>query len=379
MGMGTRALHDGGGAAEQVEASHALTRRLTPRRQGRPADSGSAAPSSPPRREAPRPRTWCPTCRALFRGDDLARCPRHGDELQPAELDPLVGTTLADRYAIEDVIGEGGLGRVYRARHARLARRYAIKVPFGDVAFDPTMSARFRREADITGRLDHPHVVAARDVGDTAAGLPYLVMDLAEGENLGDAIARGPLPGARAIEVLGELLTGLLHAHGHGVIHRDLKPDNVVLTERGAVIIDFGIAALRDDRARGRRRRRLTPAGALLGTPRYMAPEQACGQPVDARTDLFALGVILYEMLAGVPPFEGRALEIADQHRSCATPAIAERVPGLVVDDRLELLAHWMMARERLARPQHGGEVLDALRAIARPAPDGDGAFTLLG
>ena len=310
---------------------------------------------------------WCPTCRALFRGG-FRRCPHHGDELRPADTDPLVGTTLAERYVIEGVIGEGGLGRVYRARHVRMSRRYAIKVPFGDIAFDAPVRARFLREAEIASRLDHPNVVAALDVDETATGLLYMAMDLAEGDSLADLIGRGPLPRAHVHEVLGALLAGLVHAHERGVVHRDLKPDNIILTETGARIVDFGIAALHDDLSR---RTRLTAEGTIIGTPEYMAPEQVTGQPVDARTDLFSLGVILYEMLAGVLPFDGAAMEVAVQHVSCDPPPIAERVPGLAVDPRLETLARWLMAKEPSARPQRADHVIAELRAIAASSSAG--------
>ena len=221
-----------------------------------------------------------------------------------ADADPLLGQILGGRYVIEALIGEGGLGRVYRARHVQITRRYAVKVPFGDVAGDDRLRRRFAQEAEAAGRLEHPNLVHVLDVGETDAGLLYLIMDFVDGQSLARSIARGPMAPAAVARLIGQIAAGLGHAHDRGLVHRDLKPDNVLIvaSDHGPVarIVDFGIAIFRDDDAS-----RVTTQGIVMGTPHYMAPEQATGGKLDARTDLFALGVILYELLAGVLPFEG--------------------------------------------------------------------------
>jgi serine/threonine-protein kinase len=310
-------------------------------------------------------RASCPTCHAVFRGGFL-RCPRDGALLSSADVDPLVGTVLAERYQIESVIGEGGIGRVYRARHVRMSRRFAIKVPFGELGYDDKVRARFLQEAEATSRLQHPNVIGVVDVGETAAGLLYMAMDLAEGVSLAEVIFQGPLARDRAASIAEQIAEGLAHAHERGLVHRDLKPENIILEPDGAGgdrarIVDFGIAILRDaDGNSGR----LTTEGIVLGTPHYMAPEQATNQEIDHRTDLFALGLILYEMLAGVLPFDGNPVEVARKNLGADPPRITTRVPGLAADPHLQALAFWLMQKRPAERPQRAAEVVDVLRLI---------------
>ena len=313
-------------------------------------------------------RASCPTCHAVFRGG-FQRCPQDGAELAHDGIDPLVGTVLAERYQIESVIGEGGIGRVYRARHVRMSRRYAIKVPFGELAYDTKVRARFLQEAEATSRLQHPNVIGVVDVGETAAGLLYMAMDLAEGTSLAEVIhQQGPLAPSRVLRIAEQMAEGLGHAHERGLVHRDLKPENVILEREGTPdervrIVDFGIAILRDaDGNSGR----LTTEGIVLGTPHYMSPEQACNLEIDNRTDLFALGLIIYEMLAGVLPFDGTPVEVARKNLGAQPPRITQRVAGLVPDPHLQALAFWLMEKRPEARPQRAVEVVEVLRLIAR-------------
>ena len=291
------------------------------------------------------------------------------------DIDPLLGKTFGGRYMIETLIGEGGLGRVYRARHVKLSRRYAVKVPFGDVAGDDRLRHRFAQEAEAASRIEHANLVGVLDVGETEDGLLYLVMDFVDGDRLARLIAGGPMAPAQVADLVGQIAAGLGHAHDRGLVHRDLKPDNVLVVagEHGPVarIVDFGIAIFRDDDTS-----RVTTQGIVMGTPHYMAPEQATGDKLDARTDLFALGVILYEMLAGVLPFEGAAIDIARQHLAAIPPAIADRVPGLESDPLLEALAFWMMAKRPAERPIDAMTVVELLRLMAR---DRDAARRQLG
>jgi eukaryotic-like serine/threonine-protein kinase len=296
-------------------------------------------------------------------------CPRDGAAL--TEADPLIGTVLGDRYRVERLIGEGGLGRVYLAKHLRLSRRYAVKVPRGAKLADETARARFALEADAASRLDHPNVASAIDAGETAGGLLYLVMDFAEGESLRRRLVRaGRLPAGEALGIARQIALGLDHAHTRGLIHRDLKPDHVVLDAGGrARVVDFGIAILAELGESGR----YTTKGIVLGTPEYMAPEQACGEPLDARCDLFALGIVLYEMIGGCLPFDGDSVAIATRLVNDEIPDLSVRVPGLVVDPTIAQLCRWLTAKRPSDRPQRATDVVlvidQILAALDAPPP----------
>lgn len=304
----------------------------------------------------------CPICRAVFRAE-FARCPRDGAALGQIESDPLVGETIGDRYFIEDLIGEGAMGRVYRARHTRVSRQFAVKVLFGDHAADPKMRARFSREAEAASRVAHANVASVVDFGETPAGLLYLVMDFVDGNSLSREVADvGALGDERSARLARQLAAGLAHAHAQGLVHRDFKGENVILTQgvEGEVpkIVDFGIAVVAD---RDEHKNRLTTQGMVVGTPAYMAPEQATGEGVDERSDLFSLGVLMYEMLAGVLPFSGSPMAVARQNLAADPPPIAVRVPGLVVAPGLEAIAFRLMEKIPEDRYQNALEVLDAL------------------
>ena len=242
----------------------------------------------------------CRACGAIYR-KQFARCPSDGGEIVVVDGDPLIGRTLGS-YVLDALIGEGAMGRVYRAHHARLAaKRFALKVLHGDHASDQTMRMRFAKEAEAVSRLAHPNVVGVADFGKSAEGLFFIAMELVDGISLADLLEGGPLPPARVVHLARGLCAGLTHAHAHHLIHRDLKPDNVlvVLGAAGEVprIVDFGIALATD-----REDARLTSTGFTMGTPAYVAPEQAViGKAVDHRADLYALGVTMFEMLTGAP------------------------------------------------------------------------------
>jgi serine/threonine-protein kinase len=215
------------------------------------------------------------------------------------------GTILGDRYEILASVGRGGMGHVYRARHLGLDKIVALKVLEVDRTGDAEQ--RFSREARALARLDHPGCVRVLDHGraplERKYGRPltisYLVIELIPGETLGAAIQRERFTVAKAIAITRQLLLALAHAHALGVIHRDIKPENIILRDgKRPVLIDFGLASLADEAA-------LTAKGMCVGSPSYLAPERLLGQPHDARTDLYALGVILYEMIAGTKPYGG--------------------------------------------------------------------------
>lgn len=280
----------------------------------------------------------------------------------------MLGSTVAGKYDVEALVGEGSMGRVYRARHAYLSRRFALKVLYADLTADPTMRMRFAQEAEAASRLHHPQVISVVDFGRTATGLLYMAMDYAEGPSLAEVVEqRGPLGDTRTLGILQQLAEGLAHAHDQGLVHRDLKPDNVVLARQGegetALILDFGLAISVDEQQPSPR---LTARGLVIGTPAYMAPEQIRQQPVDHRADLFALGMLTYVMLAGAPPFDGNSIATAASIASQPIPRVSERNPAVQVSPALENLLLRLLEKHPGDRPGSAAEVLDALAAVRR-------------
>jgi hypothetical protein len=260
------------------------------------------------------------------------------------------------------------MGRVYRALDTRVSRHVAVKVLFGAVAADDKARARFKQEAEAAGRLAHSNLVSVSDY-DESGGHVFLVMDFVEGENLADVIYReAPLPPARAVALARQLAAGLQHAHERGLIHRDFKPANIILVREGNEerprILDFGLAILADTESH-----RLTTNGLVLGTPAFMSPEQACGEPIDHRSDLFALGLIMYEMLAGKHPFDGTAASIARQNLAADPPPLRKRAPTVDVPAALEAIVFRLLAKQPAERFQSAAELIDALdQLFAAPA-----------
>jgi serine/threonine-protein kinase len=269
----------------------------------------------------------------------------------------MLGSVVLDRYLVEEELGAGAMGVVYRARHVRVGRSVAIKVLHPHMLREVGAVERFEREARLAARLHHPSVAAVVDFDDG-----MMVMEHAPGRPLADLLGT-PMTSARAIAIARQLLVGLDHAHAMGLVHRDLKPENVMIDgEDRTCIVDWGIAVLRegsDDETR-----RLTTQGLVLGTPMYMAPEQAKGERVDHRCDLFALGVILYELLAGAAPFEGTGLEVIVANLTQEPPSIAART-GVDVAPALEAFARRLMAREAAGRFASAHEALRELERIA--------------
>src|SRR3989440_9187248 len=224
-------------------------------------------------------------------------------------MSTLLGTTLSGRYRLEARIGAGGMSTVYRALDGTLQRQVAIKLMNREVSSDSDQLERFRREARAVAQLSHPHIVGVIDAGEDD-GRPYIVLEYVEGETLKDRIRRmGRLPVDEAIAYAIEIARALGCAHAHGIVHRDVKPQNVVIDEEGsAKVTDFGIA-------RSLHEEGLTADGRVLGTTDYVSPEQALGQDVDGQSDIYSLGVVLFEMLTGDVPFHGEnQVSVAMKH-----------------------------------------------------------------
>ncbi|CAN5248710.1 hypothetical protein BH11MYX1_BH11MYX1_31100 [soil metagenome] len=256
------------------------------------------------------------------------------------------------------------MGRVYSAHHTRLHRRqFAIKVLLGDLAATMSTRIRFAQEADAASRLDHPNVVPVVDFGKTHTGLMFLAMELVTGPTLAQLIeTEAPLSVDRVIGLTRQLCLGLAHAHACGLVHRDFKPDNVVVVSGSGLevprILDFGLAITHDEPSA-----RLTTAGMALGTPSYASPEQTHHEPVDERADLFALGVTMFEMLAGKLPYDGNAMEMIELNARNAPPPIASRA-AVSVPPALEAIVVRLMARQPAHRFSSATDVIAALDTV---------------
>jgi eukaryotic-like serine/threonine-protein kinase len=288
------------------------------------------------------------------------------------------GDLIDGRYRIVELIGEGGMGAVFLAEHVGLSKEVALKVIHPSFAGNGEIRARFAREAMASARVEHPHVASALDIGELPDGAAYLVMPLVRGPSLTEALAGGPMPEARVIELGAQIADALAAAHAAGIIHRDLKPDNVVLMPREdggdhVKVLDFGIAGLSGEDPSAQKQ--LTRVGVVMGTPGYMSPEQAIGETVDARTDLYALGVILWEALTGRALFEGDDVAgiVTQQLTTTPTPV---RELGVLAQGELEALVARLLSRARDERPESALEVRDALAAMLpepRPSRLGSG------
>jgi len=316
----------------------------------------------------------CPNCQ--FQNPDTAFfCQRCGQSLAetPASDDnaSLLGRVIDGKYQIEAVLGKGGIGSVYRARRLNIGDEVAVKTLQPDWASDTEMLGRFRREAQTAARLKHPNVVTIHDFGRTTDGQLYLVMELVEGRNLRELMrGRRPLAADFAAEVLEQISSALDEAHRHGIVHRDLKPENIMLAE-GATdwrvkVLDFGIAHWRD-LATGAAT--LTQTGAVLGTPRYMSPEQCLGQEIDGRSDVYTLGVMLFEMLTGVPPFNSPVpTELIAQHLHQEPPSLHALNPD--ISPAIEQVIRQALSKQREARQPSAGALARQFAAAAQqPSP----------
>ena len=237
-------------------------------------------------------------------------------------MNPVEGLTLGSRYTLTERIAAGGMGEVWRARDSVLGRVVAVKVMRPHAADEPAFADRFRDEARHTASLSHPNIATVYDYGEDD-GAAYLVMELVDGQPLSELIARGPIPPDRVRSIVGQAALALAAAHAQGVVHRDVKPANILITSEGRVkLTDFGIASAGENTG-------YTRTGEVLGTPHYLAPEQAVGRPATGASDLYALGIVAHEMLTGVKPFDGgSAVATALSQVNDAPPPLPDTVPA---------------------------------------------------
>ncbi len=282
--------------------------------------------------------------------------------------EPMIGRTIEGKYRIDAKLGAGGMGAVYRSRRLLIGDEVAIKILHPEQVSESHAGERFRREAQAAARLKHANAVTLYDFGVTSDGLLYLVMELVEGQSLRQLIkSQGPLTPSTAAEVIGQVCAVLDEAHHQQIIHRDLKPDNIMVSIlNGALrvkVLDFGIAKLRDLTASN-----LTQAGGVVGTPHYMSPEQCLGEELDFRSDIYSLGIVLYEMLAGVVPFNSpTSTAVVVQHVNQPPPSL--RAINLSISEPVERVVLHALEKSPQRRPQTAGELARELRAAVSQWP----------
>ena len=280
--------------------------------------------------------------------------------------DPALNKVIAGRYRLEARIGEGGMGIVYRARHVLIDRVVAVKLIRPDLRGETHLRAWMLREARAANRVDHAHIIDIHDIGETEDGELYLVMEYLVGTPLSAEISRGPMPIQRAVDILEQMGAALARAHDLGVVHRDLKSDNILLTARGGrkdfvKILDFGLAALAHDP-------RLAPKGAVFGTPEYMSPEQARGEQAGPQSDLYALGILFFEMLTGQLPFRSSDRDtLLEMQRTAPAPK-----PSALRKDChpvAERIITRLLEKDPRRRYRDGHHLLEELKALQRSLP----------
>lgn len=329
----------------------------------------------------------CPRCGAVYPGAassgiPIETCPHDRFALvkvrdfEASGRDPMLGRTVAGRFVVISRLGTGSMGAVYRAWQNTVGRWVALKVMRYDRVGEAEARARFEREARAMSQLVSPHTVTIYDFGAAEDGSVFLAMELLEGESLGSRLQRvGRMAPADAVRFARDALTSLAEAHAKGIVHRDLKPDNLFLTRvpdaagrpsrEICKLLDFGIAKMvREEQAMGVLE---TQAGTVFGTPRYMSPEQAQGKPLDARSDLYSLGVLLYQMVTGVPPFDDEdAVVVMARHIKTKPRPPREVAPEAAIPSQLERVIVRALAKEPGDRPDSAESFIRALDVAER-------------
>ena len=291
--------------------------------------------------------------------------------------DPLVGSTVAGRYKVIKMLGEGGMGQVYLAEHSAIEKRIALKVLRAEYAHKGEIVTRFQQEAISASRIKHPNVLDVFDFGQLENGCFYLAMEFLDGNDLADELQRcRVLTAPRALPIAMQICRALSAAHAKGVVHRDMKPENVFLQrtadgEEIVKIVDFGIAQLKpsnEEAAVQSTHRRLTRTGMIFGTPEYMAPEQASGKHADLRCDVYAVGIILFELFTGAVPFTGETfLGVLTKHLNDVPPTMRAVYPDVQVSSELEAVVQRALAKD----PLHRFQTMNELAAALASTPEG--------
>ena len=347
----------------------------------------SAAPANCPRCARALPPGQAKVC--VYCGTPLTVTPTRNPNLgfgtsSRPPRDPLVGQLVAGRFKVEELIGQGGMGKVYRARHLALDRVVCLKMLKPALLEDPTLVGRFEREAKAASRLNHPNGISVLDFGrNEADGGLFIAMEYVQGTDLRIVLRdEWPLAEERLCNIMAQVLAALAEAHVHNVIHRDLKPENIMVEHRRdqpdfVKVLDFGIAKILDSDMPG-----LTRNDVVCGTPQYMAPEQATGSQLDARCDLYAIGVILYQMATGHLPFDGQnSMEVLTKHVNEPPVPPRQRQPDAPISEAMEALILRALEKDPALRPQSAAEFRQLLLEVPRHQPaarvaQGDGLAT---
>jgi len=318
----------------------------------------------------------CSNCGAQW-PDDLDFCPKDATPLRPTESRAdLVGQVIAERYRVTRKLGEGGMGEVYLAEHVRMGLEVAVKVIAATFASNPDAIARFTREAKNVARVKHPNVCGIVDFGETADGRAYIAMEYVEGRTLSELLADGPVEPRRAGRIFAQCADALQAAHDRDIVHRDFKPDNIMIArsregEDVVKVLDFGIAKA----IGGQGSETVTGTGLIVGTPDYMSPEQAAGLDPDPRSDIYALGLVLFRMLTGTLPFQGRTPQETLSKRLVEPPMrLAQAISGPQFSPRLQDVLDRALAREREVRYASAIEFSREAVAALNELPAGAGA-----
>src|SRR5215831_9690715 len=318
----------------------------------------------------------CPTCRSCF-SDDILHCPDDG----AATTSSISGEPILDgRYQLEKRLGQGGMGVVYKARHIFLKTAHAIKIILPDlVGNDPNLVTRFRQEALAAAAIRHQNIIAVTDFGVVRGTMPFLVMEFLSGQSLHDIMGKeGAMPTARAFELICPIAAGVGAAHRQKIVHRDLKPLNIMIQQdapvaEGIKILDFGLAKIKSGELLGSFVQAKT--SGLMGSPFYMAPEQWSDEEPDARADIYSLGIILYQMLAGEVPFKGTSIpSIMKKHLTQSPPTFSSF--GVEVPPAVEAVVRHALEKDVAARTASVGEFLSELRDSMNLASPGTGRIT---
>ncbi len=319
------------------------------------------------------PEYMCPHCHAVFR-EHKPNCPNDGSILiEVPVLTDLSGKVLRQKYRLDEALGHGGFGSVYKATHLVLGKLVAVKVLRAEFRNDSTMVARFFNEARVVTRLTNPHTINTFDLDQAEEGFLFMVMDYVEGQTLRQLARQegsppGRLPWQRTLKLLVQVCDALEEAHKAGVVHRDLKPDNIMISNRGGqadyvTVLDFGIAKV----VEGTDMQNLTAAGMLLGSPAYMSPEQVRGGTIGPLSDIYSLGVIAYQVLSGLLPINAKQTAAMLQEKMLNRPEpLTRKVPDLQLPLELEHLVMTMLELEEAQRPQTAGEVRDIFVRLLR-------------